>query len=149
MYTRSALEPESVSVASSASRLHDASNGLRNDWSETIVGQAGRTFDQKPVAVPSPGGLVTREQMDAEIGVMVLPAGQDPDDVIRQDPGEWERLLQGAVPVIDYIFDLVVSQLDVSRAGDKAQAADQLLPLVAEITRVLRLQVNSAPLGMV
>ncbi len=95
---------------------------------------AGRTFDQKPVAVPSPGGLVTREQMDAEIGVMVLPAGQDPDDVIRQDPGEWERLLQGAVPVIDYIFDLVVSQLDVSRAGDKAQAADQLLPLVAEIT---------------
>ncbi len=95
---------------------------------------ASHTFDQKVVPVPTSAGLVKyEEQLDAEIGVMVLPDGQDPDDVIRKDPGEWERLLRGAAPVVDYTFDLVVSRLDVTKARDKSQAVNQLLPLVAEI----------------
>ncbi len=100
---------------------------------------ASHTFDQKVVPVPTSAGLVKyEEQLDAEIGVMVLPEGKDPDDVIREDPREWERLLQGAAPVVDYTFDLVVSRLDVTKARDKAQAVDQLLPLVAEIKHPVR-----------
>ncbi len=99
---------------------------------------AGLTFDQKVVPVPTSAGLVTREQLDAQIRVMVLPAGQDPDDVIRQSPGEWERLLAEAPPVVDYTFDLVVSRLDVNKVEDKTQAMSQLLPLVAQIQHPVR-----------
>jgi DNA primase len=100
---------------------------------------ASHTFDQKVVPVPTSAGLVKyEEQLDAEIGVMVLPEGKDPDDVIRENPGEWVRLLQKAAPVVDYTFDLVVSRLDVTKARDKAQAVDQLLPLVAEIKHPVR-----------
>jgi DNA primase len=69
---------------------------------------------------------------------MVLPEGKDPDDVIKEDPQEWQRLLEKAAPVVDYTFDLVVSKLDVTKARDKSQAVDQLLPLIAEIKHPVR-----------
>jgi DNA primase len=100
---------------------------------------ASHTFDQKVVPMPTSAGLVKyEEQLDAEISVMVLPEGKDPDDVIRESPHEWEQLLEQAAPVIDYTFDLVVSKLDTTKAKDKSQAADQLLPLIAEIKHPVR-----------
>jgi DNA primase len=69
---------------------------------------------------------------------MVLPEGKDPDDVIKENPQEWQRLLEKAAPVVDYTFDLVVSKLDVTNARDKSQAVDQLLPLIAEIKHPVR-----------
>jgi DNA primase len=100
---------------------------------------ASHTFDQKVVPMPTSAGLVKyEEQLDAEISVMVLPEGKDPDDVIRESPHEWERLLKLAAPVIDYTFDLVVSKLDTTKAKDKSQAADHLLPLIAEIKHPVR-----------
>ena len=100
---------------------------------------ASHTFDQKVVPLPTPAGLVSyEEELDAEIGVMVLPEGKDPDDVIRESPQEWQRLLEKAAPVVDYTFDLVVSKLDVTKARDKSQAVDQLLPLIAEIKHPVR-----------
>jgi DNA primase len=95
---------------------------------------ASHTFDQKVVLLPTSAGLIKyEEQLDAEISVMVLPEGKDPDDVIKESPQEWERLLTQAAPVVDYTFDLVISNLDITKARDKSQAVDQLLPLIAEI----------------
>ena len=95
---------------------------------------ASHTFDQKVVPLPTSAGLVKyEEQLDAEISVMILPEGKDPDDVIKESPQEWEHLLKQASPVVDYTFDLVISKLDVTKARDKSQAVDQLLPLIAEI----------------
>ncbi|MDM8000909.1 MAG: DNA primase [Dehalococcoidia bacterium] len=100
---------------------------------------ASHTFDQKVVPLPTPAGVIKwEEELDAEISVMVLPEGKDPDDVIRGSPEEWERLLKQAVPVIDYTFDLLISKLDITKAKDKSQAADQLLPLIAEIKHPVR-----------
>jgi DNA primase len=100
---------------------------------------ASHTFDQKVVPLPTSAGLVSyEEELDAEIGVMVLPEGKDPDDVIKESPQEWQRLLEEAAPVVDYTFDLVVSKLDVTKARDKSQAVDQLLPLIAEIKHPVR-----------
>lgn len=100
---------------------------------------ASHTFDQKVVPLPTSAGLVKyEEQLDAEISVMVLPEGKDPDDVIKESPHEWERLLEQAAPVIDYTFEVVISKLDTTKAKDKSQAADQLLPLIAEIKHPVR-----------
>jgi DNA primase len=100
---------------------------------------ASHTFDDKVVPLPISANLIKYEQqLDAEISVMVLPEGKDPDDMIKESPHEWERLLKQAVPVIDYTFDLVVSRLDTTKAKDKSQAVDQLLPLIADIKHTVR-----------
>jgi DNA primase len=100
---------------------------------------ASHTFDQKVVPFPTSAGLVKYEDvLDAEISVMVLPAGKDPDDIIKENPKEWERLLDEASPVIDYTFDFVVSKLDLAKMKDKSSAVDRLLPLIAEIKHPVR-----------
>jgi len=71
-----------------------------------------------------------------EIKVVILPSGQDPDDVIKEDAKIWQQLLDEALPVIDYTFNMVTAKLNLttaSTARDKSLAVDQLLPLMTEI----------------
>lgn len=100
---------------------------------------ASHTFDQKVIPLPTPQGFVKYENLlDAEIKVMVLPPGKDPDDIIKENPEEWENLLQEASPVIDYTFNLVVSNTNLTNPIDKSRAVDQLLPVINEIKHPVR-----------
>jgi DNA primase len=73
-----------------------------------------------------------------EIKVAVIPAGSDPDDVIRKDASQWQKLVDNSIPVIDYTFDMVISKLDLSTAKDKTVAAGRLIPVIAEIEDRIR-----------
>jgi len=76
--------------------------------------------------------------LGAEVKVITLPRGKDPDDVIRQDAKTWQHLLEEALPVIDYTFNTVTAELDLSTAKDKSLTADKLLPIIAEIKNTVR-----------
>lgn len=76
--------------------------------------------------------------LDAEIKVIELPKGKDPDDVIREDPTTWQRLIEGAHPVVDYTFDMITAGLDMTQAKDKTIATDKLLPIIAAIKEPIR-----------
>ncbi|MFC2010304.1 DNA primase [Chloroflexota bacterium] len=71
--------------------------------------------------------------LDAEIRVVVLPEGKDPDDVVKEDSQAWQRLLDEALPVVDYTIDMVCSRLDLTKAGDKSSAVNTLLPIISKI----------------
>ena len=76
--------------------------------------------------------------LGAEVKVITLPAGKDPDDVIKEDTGVWQRLVAEAVPVIDYTISVVASKLDLTTARDKSLAVDRLMPIIAEVKDVAR-----------
>jgi DNA primase len=65
--------------------------------------------------------------------VIMLPRGKDPDEVIREGPEEWNRLVDEAVPVMDYFFDAVISEVDLSHESGKSEAVEKLLPLISAI----------------
>ena len=50
----------------------------------------------------------------------------------------WQQLLQEALPVVDYTFNMVTSELDLSTARDKSLAAEKLLPIIAEMKNPVR-----------
>jgi len=77
--------------------------------------------------------------LDAEVRVAILPAGKDPDDVIREDTQAWQDLLAKALPVIDYSFNMATSKLDMTTAKGKSQATNQLLPILARMKNDIRL----------
>jgi DNA primase len=77
-------------------------------------------------------------RLEAEAKVIILPPGQDPDQVIKQDAGVFKELVGGAVPVMDYTFDMMTSGLDLTTASGKAQAVEKLLPIIAEIKDDIR-----------
>ena len=76
--------------------------------------------------------------LDAEVKVIIMPQGKDPDDVIREDAKAWKKLLEEAVPIIDYTFDIVTSGLDLTKVSNKTLARDKLLPIIGEIKDIVR-----------
>jgi len=76
--------------------------------------------------------------LNAEVKVLILPQGKDPDDVIREDAKTWQNLLGQAIPIVDYTFDMVTSGLDLTTAKNKSLVVDKLLPIIAEIKDMVR-----------
>ena len=76
--------------------------------------------------------------LDAEVKVIILPRGKDPDDVIKEDAKMWQYLVEEALPVVDYTFNMVTAELDLTTAKDKSLAVDKLLPIIAEIKDPVR-----------
>jgi DNA primase len=76
--------------------------------------------------------------LGAEVKVIILPKGKDPDEAIKEDAKNWQKLVDEALPVVDYTFNMVTSKLDLATVRDKSSAVDRLLPIVAEIRDMAR-----------
>ena len=93
-----------------------------------------RIFERQSVAGrrrPSVGVLYQREPL--RLRIAALPAGHDPDELIRRDPREWERLTEEALPLLDYMIPAVASRFDISTGQGKTQAVETLFPLIASV----------------
>jgi DNA primase len=83
-------------------------------------------------------GVGFENTLGTEVKVIILPEGKDPDDVIKQDTKTWQKLVEEALPVVDYTFNMVASELDLTTAKGKSLAVDKLLPIIAEIKDPIR-----------
>jgi len=83
-------------------------------------------------------GVTYENTLDAEVKVIILPKGKDPDDVIREDARIWQHLVEEALPIVDYTFNMVTAELDLTTAKGKSLAVDKLLPIIAEIKDIVR-----------
>jgi len=70
---------------------------------------------------------------NAEANVILLPPGKDPDEVIREDTALWQKLVEQAMPILDFAFQSVISKVDINKAKDKSLAVQKLLPSIYEI----------------
>ncbi|TAK57293.1 MAG: DNA primase, partial [Dehalococcoidia bacterium] len=97
-------------------------------------------LEHENVPVPDWRGIVRmQEKLAADIRVLVMPGGQDPDDVIRNQPELWVELVNGARPFLDFQFDAVASKHDLDVPRERSAVSSELLPLVAAIPdRVLQ-----------
>jgi DNA primase len=92
-------------------------------------------LDQDIVPVVVPQGLVRYEgRLQINLRITILPQGQDPDDVIRTDPDQWQQLVATALPVLDYYFHALTAELDLSNPKGKAEAVRRLMPILNEIS---------------
>ena len=66
--------------------------------------------------------------------IAALPEGRDPDRFIRETPKEWEQLILDAVPFMEFALPAFARRHDLETAQGKAQAAEDLLPLITATT---------------
>ena len=92
---------------------------------------ARQAFSERIAAMPD--WLGGTSKLQGNLKVILLPRGKDPDEVIRERPEDWRRLIDEASPLMDYFFKAVTSRLDLSNEGGKSAAVAQLLPLISEI----------------
>ena len=105
---------------------------------EQGIETARKSLEHRVVPVLTGTGLIRyEEQLDAEIRVLMLPDGLDPDELVLRDRARWDRLVATALPVGDFFFQLVEREVDLSTAKGKRQAAERLLPLIAAMDNVV------------
>src|SRR5262245_54922693 len=91
-------------------------------------------LDGHAVPVPTPHGYIRWErELDAEVRIIALPDGKDPDEVIQANPEHWRALVAGARPAMDFYIGALTSDLDLHDAKGKAEAVARLAPLLAQV----------------
>lgn len=81
----------------------------------------------------SSGKLHLQEQLGANLKIVPMPEGRDPDDVIRQNSADWESLIERALPLVDFYLQNIITQYDLQSAQGKGQAVSDVAPLIAEL----------------
>ena len=79
-------------------------------------------------------GIVRQQEtLAADIRVLTMPEGRDPDETIRADPELWRALVAEAKPVLDHLFDATAARHDLSSPRERSAVTAQLLPMVAAV----------------
>jgi DNA primase len=99
---------------------------------------ARQTMDRETEPVFDAHGLIAHEsRLQADIRVTTLPEGMDPDDVVKRDPLEWQRILENAKPVVVHVMETLARGRDVNDPKTKAEIASQVLPLISEVPNAI------------
>ncbi len=80
------------------------------------------------------GVIRQQETLAADIRVLAMPEGRDPDEVVRGDPALWPQLVAAAKPVLDYLFDAEMSRHDLEQPRERSAVAAELLPMIAAVS---------------
>jgi DNA primase len=89
---------------------------------------------------PTPvyGWVKWKDAQNADVKILVLPQGKDPDEVMTEDASLWEKLIMNAKPMVDFILENATAKVDLASARDKSLAVERLLPLLFEMGNPLR-----------
>ncbi|MFN2234155.1 MAG: DNA primase, partial [Anaerolineales bacterium] len=99
---------------------------------------ARQTLDRETEVQFDARGLMRQEaRLQADIRVTTLPPGMDPDDVIKRDPSEWERLIQAAKPIVVHVMEVLAADRDLDDPKTKTEIAGQVIPLIADIPNAI------------
>jgi len=131
-----ALDPDAAGVAATEHGIEEALKGFdRTVVPVPLVADERMRATNKAGKRNEPRGMIRlEEQVDAEINVLQLPPGQDPDEVIRRDFSLWSYAVAHPLPLVDYYFVAKTAGLDLRQPAGKTEAAKRLLPVIGMIS---------------
>ena len=98
------------------------------------TGRFREAFGQRSVVEMGPKGKQTRRSvLDADIRIIMLPDGRDPDELIIESPDVWAGLVDKAVPYVDFYVDTLVQSSDASTARGKRDLIAACEPVISEL----------------
>jgi DNA primase len=68
-----------------------------------------------------------------DVRVVSLPAGKDPDEVVRDNPDEWREVVRTARPIVDHLIDVHAKAHDLRTPGGQARFVDAVLPIIRNL----------------
>ena len=91
-------------------------------------------LDQEEMPVPDARGMIRFERrLNAEISIVRLPEGKDPDELIRRAPDRWPEVVAGARPYLEFLVDAIAASVDPRDAHAKSEALAKLAPVLATV----------------
>ena len=85
-------------------------------------------FQTKTTNNPGPDGAT--KTVDADPRIIVMPPGQDPDEVIHRSPSDWSKLVESAIPAISFRINAITSQGETESPEGKARCVAEAAPFI-------------------
>jgi DNA primase len=85
-------------------------------------------FRTKVVSHRGPDG--STQTVDADPRIIVMPPGQDPDEVIHRSPSDWTKLVESAIPAITFRINAITSQGNIDTPEGKARCVAEAAPFI-------------------
>lgn len=73
-----------------------------------------------------------------EVGVVRLPAGRDPDEVIRDDPQAWREASDHPQPIMEYLIDRFAQRHDPRTISGRERLVNGVMPTLRSISDPVR-----------
>ncbi len=73
------------------------------------------------------------DQAVSKVRVVRIPAGKDPDELIRTDPDAWRTAVTEAPAVLDYFMDRAVAAVDVSSVNGRREVTRRVLGVLRRV----------------
>jgi DNA primase len=73
-------------------------------------------------------------RVKVSLSIITIPSGKDPDELIKQDPKLWEKVIQEPQYALDWLMERYQNLLDLSSAQGKREYSDVLLPVVRTLS---------------
>ena len=73
-----------------------------------------------------------------DVRVVALPAGKDPDEVLRDEPDRWREEVRTAQPIVEYLLDVHARAEDLKTAGGKARYAGAAVGVIRYLPPLMR-----------
>lgn len=87
--------------------------------------KAGINATERAIPIASKVGV--------SLSIITIPSGKDPDELTKQDPGAWERIVEEPKYALDWLADRYGGLFDLTSAQGKRQYSDVLLPIVRSL----------------
>jgi DNA primase len=93
------------------------------------------SFSDDVRAVVHPGAMIRFERtIGAEIRVVVLPYGKDPDEFIRSNPEAWPQALKASTPLVEYVLTNTLSDVERTPVARARALEEHAVPILREIS---------------
>ncbi|MFC1654131.1 DNA primase, partial [Patescibacteria group bacterium] len=82
-------------------------------------------------------GIEVADSLGMNLSVVEVTEGKDPDDLARNDPEGWKKLVLKPESVYDYLIRKALEKQDVSTGPGKKAVSKDLAPLLAKISNAV------------
>ncbi len=73
-----------------------------------------------------------------DVRVVRLPDGKDPDEVVRESPADWERVVATAKPLVEYLIEHHARRFDLKQSTGRIGFVEAVMPALSDIADPLR-----------
>jgi hypothetical protein len=78
-------------------------------------------------------GIDLAQTQGFNIKVVVLPEGNDPADIISREPGDFKKLVEKSLSILDFYFQSAFSKFDKDTPEGKREISKVLLPPIKRV----------------
>jgi DNA primase len=80
-------------------------------------------------------GLEILKDENLNVKVVLMPEGDDPDDVVRKyGADKYRECLENALPLVDYKLHAIGKKYDLTKTEDKRRYAQAVMPVIGEVS---------------